>query len=549
MLQTLLIVDDEPNIVEGLASQFESRYDGNVVVLKSFSGRHALSILQNTKVDVVLSDIRMPDMDGLTLQREAEQLWPHIHFVFLSGFDDFQYIHQASKSPLYRGYLLKMEGDEVVLAKIDQEIAQCAEETRLEMERGEMLRRYTRMQTFLQRAMIEYFLRGNCSWQELSEQLGDVQLSLDLTRPISMVIGKHIAAQTLGNLQNLLMMDSILAVQFPKLTNECFMPEGNTVVVLLQSNAEDVPLTSQYLYAVFEALQQQLSDTVDCPVSFIVGKAVMVEQLPEQYSLLNRIYRMVDHGTGRLLIADENTYTDFLSDEKNTVQNQFQFFTLLQTLDQLIRTGSADDIQSLMQATFFQAKNPPVLDNEQQMLLFVMLLDARRDIFVELSEKQPGQDKACFELLNKFLYGSAASQQEILQQFTALCIDTCRQRERNGSHNAKVIIRQIDRYIEENVEKYDLSLATLARISGFNPSYLSRFYRLNTGKKLSEQIEKVRLEHAKKLVAQGELVKKVAERTGFASSSAFILFFKRNTGVTPKQYFEDLGKEKQSHDE
>lgn len=73
-MQTLLIVDDEPNIVEGLASQFEGRYDDDVIVLKSFSGQHALSILQNNKVDVVLSDIRMPDMDGLALQHEAESL-------------------------------------------------------------------------------------------------------------------------------------------------------------------------------------------------------------------------------------------------------------------------------------------------------------------------------------------------------------------------------------------------------------------------------------------------------------------------------------------
>lgn len=102
-MQTLLLVDDEPNIVEGLASQFEGRYGGDVIVLKSFSGLHALSILQNNKVDVVLSDIRMPDMDGLTLQRETEVLWPHIHFVFLSGFDDFQLCAQPRVCSLTGG--------------------------------------------------------------------------------------------------------------------------------------------------------------------------------------------------------------------------------------------------------------------------------------------------------------------------------------------------------------------------------------------------------------------------------------------------------------
>ena len=116
-MQTLLLVDDEPNIVEGLASQFEQRYGDGVIVLKSCSGRHALSVLQNNRVDVVLSDIRMPDLDGLELIEETERLWPRTHFVLLSGFEDFDYIHRASKSTIYRGYLLKSEGDEVVMGR------------------------------------------------------------------------------------------------------------------------------------------------------------------------------------------------------------------------------------------------------------------------------------------------------------------------------------------------------------------------------------------------------------------------------------------------
>ena len=151
-MQTILIVDDEPNIVEGLATQLQQNYGDRAIVLRSFSGMHALSVLKNNQVDVILSDICMPDLDGLALLEETEKLWPRAHFVFLSGFDDFQYIHRASKSPLYRGYLLKMEGDEVVMQKVDQEIRLCEEEARAELEQDELRRQYEQMQEFLQRA-------------------------------------------------------------------------------------------------------------------------------------------------------------------------------------------------------------------------------------------------------------------------------------------------------------------------------------------------------------------------------------------------------------
>lgn len=177
-----------------------------------------------------------------------------------------------------------------------------------------------------------------------------------------------------------------------------------------------------------------------------------------------------------------------------------------------------------------------------ELLLFTLLLNVRREIFAEQLGEEPARDTACFDLFNAYLRSGAATQLEMLHRFTDLCAETCRQREENETHSTQAIIKRINRYIEDNVENYDLSLTALARMTGFNPSYLSRFYRINTGKKLSDQIDEAKLQHAKKLIAQGELVKNVAERTGFASPSAFILFFKRNTGVTPRQYFESENK-------
>ena len=166
----------------------------------------------------------------------------------------------------------------------------------------------------------------------------------------------------------------------------------------------------------------------------------------------------------------------------------------------------------------------------------------RVEMFADQVGEGPARDTAVLDLFNAYRRRGAATQLEMLHRFTDLCAETCRQREENETHSTQAIIKRINRYIEDNVENYDLSLTALARMTGFNPSYLSRFYRINTGKKLSDQIDEAKLQHAKKLIAQGELVKNVAERTGFASPSAFILFFKRNTGVTPRQYFESENK-------
>lgn len=522
----LLVVDDEPNIVEGLASQFNKRYNNDVIVLRAFSGLNALSILQNNKVDVVLSDIRMPDMDGIALQREAETLWPRIHFVFLSGFDDFTYIHQASKSPLYHGYLLKSEGDEEVMNKIDAEIQACTEEARAELERGKMQQHYVEMEGVLRNVALEAYLRGG-SWERLSQSVPALKDSLRIINPVVMVLGKSARIQK-DDLQGLLLADGILASQISMMRYESFIPETGTFVWLFSGGGE--ALTANYLYAVFEDLQQQLSDTADYQVSIVVGNAVPFERLAEQYQWLNSIYKVANQGTERLIIVNENNYADLLGEADNkAVHDRLKFSELLQHLDQTVRYGSQDDVRAL-----FDKETLPLLSVEQCLLLFSAILNLRHELLPDSSN----YDEKSVELLNDCLRCNDLKLQKFVSRFTDLCVSVCAQRAEREEHSTQTIIDRVERYIDEHIEDYDLSLTTLARVVGFNPSYLSRFYRLNTGKKLSDQIDAAKLKHAKKLIANGELVKNVAERTGFASPSAFILFFKRNTGITPIQYYE-----------
>ncbi len=534
-MQTILIVDDEPNIVEGLASQLQQNYGDRAIVLRAYSGTHALSILRENQVDVVLSDICMPDLDGLSLMEETESLWPRAHFIFLSGFDDFQYIHRASKSPLYRGYLLKMEGDEVVLQKVDQEIRLCEEEARAELEQEEARRQVERMQAFLQRAALESVLRGGSAWAHMADRFPHGFSGLETSAPVILILGKVRQRTVSDTLDMLVKIDRLLALRLTRFRFVSLLPEEGAPVWLMQRGGVLEAADASYLYALFESIQQRLAETEGAHVSFVVGSACGLAEIAEKYTLVKRIYAFSAFGQDHLVMADEATFAQRVLGKKSRVAGeQLRFSQLLQRLRHTLENGTAEEAHALLEEAFARCpRDQAPLRPEQLLTLFGLLLQMGREM-----EPNWSGESTVRALINQLARSGSLSRERLQPALEELCAQLCRLRDLRNAHDAQAVVARINRCIEQSVESYDLSLTGLARMIGFNPSYLSRFYRINTGRKLSEQIDAAKLQHAKRLLAGGELIKNVAERTGFASPSAFILFFKRNTGMTPGQFCE-----------
>ncbi len=116
----LVIVDDEPAILDGLEKTFDWRSLGFRIVGTARNGEAALSLVQEMKPDVVITDIRMKKMDGLTLIDQCRRYDPEILFVILSAHDDFSYAQQACSLGV-SSYLLKPV-EESQLAQVMSEI-------------------------------------------------------------------------------------------------------------------------------------------------------------------------------------------------------------------------------------------------------------------------------------------------------------------------------------------------------------------------------------------------------------------------------------------
>lgn len=105
----LLIVDDEDIITDGLYEVFNRYHPERLDVCKAYSAKEALDWMSRTRIDIVLTDIAMPGMNGLELSEEIQKYWPRCRVVFLTGHSEFEYAYRAIQMTNVR-YVLKTEG-------------------------------------------------------------------------------------------------------------------------------------------------------------------------------------------------------------------------------------------------------------------------------------------------------------------------------------------------------------------------------------------------------------------------------------------------------
>ena len=120
MIFHVLVVDDEPLIADSIFHLLSE--EENLEVFCAYGAIEALKIFSHTRIDLLISDIRMPEMDGLELWDRVNQNWPHCKCIFLSAYSQFDYIYRAL-SKKAAGYLLKTEDDATVLRTVKETLA------------------------------------------------------------------------------------------------------------------------------------------------------------------------------------------------------------------------------------------------------------------------------------------------------------------------------------------------------------------------------------------------------------------------------------------
>ena len=118
-MMKMLIVDDETHLVESLMESIAWEDIGITKVLPAYSGKHALEVMEQEAADIVVTDVRMPGINGIELIKAIKTEWPSTACMLLTGHAEFEYAKEGLKHKATH-YLLKPVKDEELLAAVQE---------------------------------------------------------------------------------------------------------------------------------------------------------------------------------------------------------------------------------------------------------------------------------------------------------------------------------------------------------------------------------------------------------------------------------------------
>jgi two-component system response regulator YesN len=514
----ILLVDDEKNERVGIRFLID-KFGFPLSIAEASHGKAALEYIKNNPVDILLTDIKMPFMDGLELEKIVQQEYnDSIIIIIFSAFNDFEYARGAIEARAVN-YLLKPIDVAEFEKTMNSVIGICNE--RKDAEEKERERKsFDEVQSLFQVLSSTTLMSPKIDVTRLPQYIVDAKwrILINIETRNSLFL-KH-------EDEFLFMLTSTCPCRFLYVN---LYP--NSAYLILYS---EIDINEREIDHFIKHMHKDIVHIFKESCSLLIGSCFTLREessaqseLRKQAVLLNTLRTTIFEGAPSVLYAKD------LEAKSEIPSNIEQIEVYREKVIKAIMETKWDDVSLLLEEFAKVLENSGVLS-------IIYLHYLLYEIISRLYQSKGISDKA---RISRYVEDAVSSAQngKMSSLFKSIMLDVRKSREQNNTaqRSAYSLTEHILNIIETEYDK-DISLDYIAEKVHLTPAYLSFLYKQETGSNIIKQLSDYRMKKACEMLASSNMkINDIAQRCGYTNPSYFNRLFKNVYGVTPKQYREE----------
>ncbi|MCT2537029.1 response regulator [Aquibacillus koreensis] len=512
MRYKVFLVDDDRFIRQGLRSLIDWNSCGFEVFAEADNGEDALEFIKEHKPDLVVTDIRMPVLDGIGLIKQTTELEVRSpKFIIVSGYSDFKYAQQAVRFGVH----------DFILKPIDKDEFETTLRVLFEKMEKEKVQQRNKANT-LAIATLEEIISGKDNLSSSKDWLEKLNVKQAGLMSYMLIEVNHMKVDAL------LIRDTIhqaINQDNTEANNILFREHGHGHFGLLV-HTEQLQVANKNLEQFANKLQSDLTEKLEQPVSLFVGKLVEhPKEIKESFESAkvaaqfkyveepNRpiFYDKIHDNAVHYIDLDQSYYDRLMEqiEENNVVKIEG-------TIDQMVqqykdKSFARDAVKTSINRFVHELVKTVKSFNGDEKDLYTL------DSMLEL------RDHPC-------------TLDQIKVEFYAFTLEVSSLIAKLNKDNLKGNIHKVKKYIDTHFRE-NLTLKSIANEFYMNPVYMGQLFKKTYGMYFKDYFLQVRINEAKKMLRQTDMrVYEVAESVGFGNADYFVTQFEKTVGVTPTKY-------------
>lgn len=529
-MYSVIFVDDERRLRESIEQIVAWEQNGFHLIGTAENGLDALQLMKKTKIpDLIITDIKMPVMDGIELAERLRDEYPTIKIVFLSGYDEFHYAVEGIKLNVVSYMLKPVSKDNVEECLLDIK-DQLDEEMLAANDLNQLKENYNKNIELIKLSFLNSLITEN--YLEINRK--ELRLFLE--------------TQKLNYLEKPKML---LTIRFVKNSNKMNEPNNSefkrfSLFQLVQDITgkyaeSEVFLFSTYIVCILTGSEEGLYD-----ISDIVTKDItetVRRRLKEEIVIgISEVYQDIFYTNKAYHSAiaaldytkpEDNENVIFIADVENTSLNanfldDLDENTLLLAIKRNNKEFVTNILEKFLNDKYYVSENRISMLRIFTSIIYVNCMRALRETVGMVDDSYNDWYNHIFELTQ---YGELAVIQDELLEF---CQYTMTEIQKNRAEQKSTLIVESLEYLEENFAKSDISLKTICQYLNVSPSYFSSIFKKETGKSFIDTLTELKMNKARDLVLTTDMkIFEIAFECGYEDQHYFSYSFKKHFGLSP----------------